>query len=686
MWRDDCNPAFEVEKDLYCSSNSHRLIGTEDAPGRVSLHNIGEQGENLTIAILSMNRSSLTKRLMNSIADQIPDFKGIFMIFDNGSEPEELKKLRRFAEFVPFRCQFEPQEVNYGVAGGRNRIMKAAKTDWVFCLDNDMVFMGNPFPQAQQDIARLGVHFLSVPFINSHDTKCGVLGGNLFMENIEGRVNANMGTALLAPEFHINEPTPGFLCTGIFGGASIINRHTFEKLGGYDDNMFVGFEDIEFSMRVFQAGYKVGSMATVCISHDHEAAQNTTDHDYEKEWFHKKRLYDSAMHFEKKHGIGVWNRSSEDWIDTRREELNIEAKDKKMKKRSRVALIIDKPDWALDHIAEQVVRYCSDEFEFRRYYSQDVDNLANLLIGAQDCDVIHFFWRGLINWYYDSYAQDRIKAFGYTDAEFREKYLSSKLVTTSVYDHLYLKDGEDELTAKLFSAKDSIVDAYTVSSQKLKDIYDRRTGLRMRPAALITDGVDLGRFKPANLERFRDVSHRTIRFGWVGNSNWNWADADLKGVHTIIKPAIEALQKQGYDIELITSDRDQKMIPHAMMPRYYEQIDCYLCASLHEGTPNPVLEAMACGIPVISTDVGLIPQLFGEKQKQCVLKKRTKEDMIQKIKYLVDHPKMFTELSQENLQSIQAWDWSICARRFADFWKKQMKLKKHKNDSKKNVP
>ena len=59
---------------------------------------------------------------------------------------------------------------------------------------------------------------------------------------------------------------------------------------------------------------------------------------------------------------------------------------------------------------------------------------------------------------------------------------------------------------------------------------------------------------------------------------------------------------------------------------------------------------------MISTDVGLIPQLFGEKQKKFVLEDRTCGDMIEAMKRLIDHSEMFMEISEENQESIQAWN------------------------------
>ena len=46
------------------------------------------------------------------------------------------------------------------------------------------------------------------------------------------------------------------------------------------------------------------------------------------------------------------------------------------------------------------------------------------------------------------------------------------------------------------------------------------------------------------------------------------------------------------------------------MVEFYHGIDYYICASWNEGTPNPALEAGACGVPVITTRVGNMPELI----------------------------------------------------------------------------
>lgn len=58
--------------------------------------------------------------------------------------------------------------------------------------------------------------------------------------------------------------------------------------------------------------------------------------------------------------------------------------------------------------------------------------------------------------------------------------------------------------------------------------------------------------------------------------------------------------------------RFRGLVPHSEMADWLRGLDCFVLPSISEGCPNILLEAMACGLPCVSTRVGSTPELIEE--------------------------------------------------------------------------
>lgn len=54
-------------------------------------------------------------------------------------------------------------------------------------------------------------------------------------------------------------------------------------------------------------------------------------------------------------------------------------------------------------------------------------------------------------------------------------------------------------------------------------------------------------------------------------------------------------------------------VPHEKLRHWYSAADVLCLASRHEGCPNVVLEALACGTPVVASAVGGLPEILGSE-------------------------------------------------------------------------
>jgi teichuronic acid biosynthesis glycosyltransferase TuaC len=169
----------------------------------------------------------------------------------------------------------------------------------------------------------------------------------------------------------------------------------------------------------------------------------------------------------------------------------------------------------------------------------------------------------------------------------------------------------------------------------------RRVGLDFGRLLVLRNGVDLARFAPVD----RDAARRELGLAGsplllsVGNL------VPLKG-HDLCIGALKSLRATWPQAALVIvgagperarlealaaaegltgAVRFAGSVANTELARWYGAADLLLLASSREGWPNVLLEAMACGTPVVATAVGGIPEIVRDGRVGSLVTERSAE-------------------------------------------------------------
>ena len=79
-------------------------------------------------------------------------------------------------------------------------------------------------------------------------------------------------------------------------------------------------------------------------------------------------------------------------------------------------------------------------------------------------------------------------------------------------------------------------------------------------------------------------------------------------------------------------------ISHDDLPRYLNQLRLLVLPSYTEGLPNIMLEAMACGTPVLATPVGAIPDVIIDGKTGFIMENNSPECIAENVRRALDSP------------------------------------------------
>lgn len=99
------------------------------------------------------------------------------------------------------------------------------------------------------------------------------------------------------------------------------------------------------------------------------------------------------------------------------------------------------------------------------------------------------------------------------------------------------------------------------------------------------------------------------------------------------------------------------LVMPSQVKEYLQQARILVLPSHSESFPNVIMEAMACGVPVVATRTGGIPSLVHHSETGYLFEIGDIEKMVSYIKCLMENDTLWKELSDQSLRSIQSFAW-----------------------------
>ena len=214
----------------------------------------------ISISIVNLNGEKYLKDCLDSIKKlNYPQDKLEIILVDNGSTD---KSLNLVSSGYP-QVKIIKNGKNMGFAFANNQAAKAAKGEYVAFLNNDtrvdkdwLIELLRPIYMDKEVVAS-GSKVLSID-----GKKLDFVGG---MINFEGKgFQIDYGVPVEEDNYNKYAFLPF-----VNGGAMLVNRRIFLDVGGFDEDFFAYYEDVDFGWRLWVLGYKVIFSPKSIVYHHH---------------------------------------------------------------------------------------------------------------------------------------------------------------------------------------------------------------------------------------------------------------------------------------------------------------------------------------------------------------------------------------------------------------------------------
>jgi len=226
----------------------------------------------------------------------------------------------------------------------------------------------------------------------------------------------------------------------------------------------------------------------------------------------------------------------------------------------------------------------------------------------------------------------------------------------------------------------------TVSKETMK--YVLKLGADKTKTSVIYNGVDIDYFRPVNKRKSREKlglpKNRKIILSVRRLVYKNGLDTLIESVPLLTRdhpdllflvagkgPSRKLIEDRIKELGIDNNVKLTGFVPDRLLPVYYDAADYFILPSASgEGLPLVLLEAMACGLPVIATTVGGTPEIIKHMKNGVLVPPRNPEAMAEALSKLLSEG-LGPALGEEARRIVEnrlTWEENI--RQLQDIYKK----------------
>jgi len=171
--------------------------------------------------------------ILENINSYINDIEKLYIV-DNS----EIKNTDLINEIVSIsdKCIYIDNNGNQGIAHALNVGAKLAienGANWLLTMDQDTSF-DNDFKKVQKELLTVDIN----------------------------------NTAIVSPSHYLGDEIKPFYNEIVMTSGNLVNLYLFEKIGEFDENLFIDSVDTEYCLRIYSMRYKIKRIPSVILNHN----------------------------------------------------------------------------------------------------------------------------------------------------------------------------------------------------------------------------------------------------------------------------------------------------------------------------------------------------------------------------------------------------------------------------------